>query len=56
MARFEGGYAYRIPLADKVTLALGGSVAAYAKPDALDPYYGDSPVSGTAFAKLTLGD
>lgn len=56
VARFEGGYAYRIPLADTVTLALGGSVAAYAKPDALDPYYGNSPVSGTAFAKLSLGD
>ncbi|MBA4762361.1 hypothetical protein [Sphingomonas sp.] len=56
VARFEGGYAYRIPLADKVTLALGGSVAAYAKPAALDPYYGERPVSGTAFAKLTLGD
>jgi len=39
-----------------VTLALGGSVAAYAKPDALDPYYGKSPVSGTAFAKLSLGN
>ena len=37
---------------DKVTLALGGSVAAYAKPAALDPYYGERPVSGTAFAKL----
>jgi hypothetical protein len=56
VARFEGGYAYRIPLSEKVTLALGGSVAAYAKPAALDPYYGNSPVSGTAFAKLSLGD
>lgn len=56
VARFEGGYAYRIPLADTVTLALGGSVAPYAKPAALDPNYGQSPVSGTAFAKLTLGD
>ncbi len=56
VARFEGGYAYRIPLGEKMTLALGGSVATYAKPAALAPYYGDSPVSGTAFAKLTLGD
>jgi hypothetical protein len=56
VARFEGGYAYRIPLGQKVMLALGGSVAAYTKPAALDSYYGEAPISGTAFAKLTLGD
>ncbi|WP_343519643.1 hypothetical protein [Sphingomonas sp.] len=56
VARFEGGYAYRIPLAKSVNLALGGTVAAYAKPDALDPYYGKSPVSVTGFAKLSLGN
>lgn len=56
VARFEGGYAYRIPLGEKLALALGGSVATYAKPAALDPHYGRAPVSATGFAKLSLGD
>ncbi|RYD53699.1 MAG: hypothetical protein EOP60_09940 [Sphingomonadales bacterium] len=56
VTRFEGGYAYRVPLGDAVQLALGGSVAAYAKPRALDGFYGRAPVSGTLFARLSLGD
>lgn len=55
VAKFEGGYAYRIPLTHEVDLALGGSVMTYARPAALDPYYG-KPVGFTAFAKLSLGD
>lgn len=55
MTRFEGGYAYRIPLAGQAELALGGSVAAYAKPSALDAAYGTAPVSYTLFARLALG-
>jgi hypothetical protein len=55
VGRIEGGYAYRIPLARSLGLALGGSVATYALPDALSPYYGSAPVSVTGFAKLTLG-
>ena len=55
VGRFEAGYAYRIPLTENVNLALGGSVMTYAKPAALDPYYGN-PVGFTAFAKLSLGD
>jgi len=55
VARFEGGYAYRIPIVKSVNLALGGTVAAYAMPAALDPFYGKSPVSVTGFAKLSLG-
>lgn len=55
VARFEGGYAYRIPLGKSVNLALGGSIASYAKPQVLDPYYGRAPVSATGFAKLSLG-
>ena len=54
VTRFEGGYAYRIPLGD-AELALGGSVAAYAKPSALDAAYGKAPVSYTLFARLALG-
>lgn len=56
VTRFEGGYAYRIPLSDNTQLALGGSVAAYAKPRALDAAYGRTPVSATIFARLSLGD
>ena len=49
------GYARRIPLGP-VSLALGGSLSAYAKPSALDPYYGNSPIGYTLFAKLMLGN
>lgn len=55
VTRFEGGYAYRIPLADKGELALGGSLAAYAKPKALDAAYGKAPMSYTLFARLGFG-
>ncbi|MCW3848931.1 hypothetical protein OF829_16965 [Sphingomonas sp. LB-2] len=55
VAKFEGGYAYRIPLTDTVNLALGGSAMTYARPGALAPYYG-RPIGFTAFAKLSLGD
>ena len=55
VSKFQAGYARRIPLGDTFQLALGGSVAAYAKPDALDPYYGKSPLGYTLFAKLSLG-
>ncbi|WP_245646750.1 hypothetical protein [Sphingomonas soli] len=55
VTRFEGGYAYRVPLGD-AELALGGSLAAYAKPRALDTTYGRAPVSATLFARLSLGN
>lgn len=55
VTRFEGGYAYRIPLAHQTELALGGSVATYAKPSVLDAAYGKAPVSYTLFARLALG-
>ncbi|MEZ0242498.1 MAG: hypothetical protein ACAH11_03935 [Sphingomonas sp.] len=55
VGKFEGGYAYRIPLTDTVNVALGGSVMTYARPAALDPYYGN-PVGFTGFVKLSLGD
>lgn len=54
VTRFEGGYARRMQLG-AFDLALGGSVAAYAKPRALDAAYGRAPVSGTLFARLSLG-
>lgn len=55
VGRVEGGYAYRLPIAGPFGVALGGSVAAYAKPRALDSAYGNAPVSATLFAKLVLG-
>ena len=55
VTRFEGGYAYRIPLAGKGEVAFGGSLAAYAKPDALDAAYGKAQVGYTLFARLGLG-
>ncbi|MFA6115880.1 MAG: hypothetical protein WC729_17930 [Sphingomonas sp.] len=55
VSKFEGGYAYRLPLPGPFGLAVGGALAAYAKPAALDAAYGDAPVSYTLFAKLSLG-
>jgi hypothetical protein len=54
VTKFQLGYARRIPLGP-VELALGGSVSAYAKPEALTPYYGERPVGYTLFAKIALG-
>ncbi len=55
VSRFEGGYAWRLKLPGPFGLALGGALAAYAKPAALGAAYGDAPVSYTLFAKLSLG-
>lgn len=55
VTKVEGGYAYRLPLVGPVNLALGGSVAGYAYPSALRGAYGDTPISYTLFAKLSLG-
>ena len=55
VTKVEGGYAYRLPIAGPLGVALGGTVAAYAKPAALDAAYGDSPVSWTLFAKVAVG-
>lgn len=55
VTKLQAGYAYRIPLGP-LNLALGGSVAAFAKPEALDPHYGDSPMGYTLFARFSLGD
>ena len=51
----EGGYAYRLPLAGPLGIALGGTLAGYAKPAVLDSAYGTAPVSWTLFSKLALG-
>ncbi|MEO5587183.1 MAG: hypothetical protein ABIQ81_05770 [Novosphingobium sp.] len=55
VSKFQLGYARRIPIGP-VELALGGSIAAYAKPAALTPYYGERPIGYTLFARLSLGN
>ena len=55
MTKFQAGYAYRVPLGP-LNLAVGGSVAAFAKPAVLEPYYGSNPIGYTLFARFSLGD
>ncbi|WP_380787574.1 hypothetical protein [Sphingomonas sp. R86521] len=55
VTRAETGYAYRIPISGPFGVALGGTVAAYAKPAALDAAYGAHPVSWSLFTKFALG-
>ncbi len=54
VTKFQTGYARRIAL-DPFELALGGSIAAYAKPGALDAVYGSNPWGYTLFARISLG-
>jgi hypothetical protein len=54
VSKVQAGYAYTLPVGP-FGLSLGGSVAAFGKPDALDAAYGDDPIGYTLFAKLTLG-
>ena len=55
VTKFQLGYARRLPLGP-FELALGGSFEAFAKPAALDAFYGRHPVQYTLFAKLSLGN
>ena len=55
VTKFQVGYAYRIPLGP-VTLALGGTASAFAKPKALDFAYGSNPMGYTLFARFSFGD
>jgi len=55
VTKAEVGYAYRVPIVGPLGLALGGTVAAYAKPEALEAAYGKTPVSWTLFSKLAVG-
>ncbi|MEQ1550993.1 MAG: hypothetical protein ABL922_07130 [Sphingorhabdus sp.] len=55
VSKFQAGYAYRLPLGEQFNLALGGTVSAFAKPDALDAAYGENPMGYTLFARLSLG-
>lgn len=53
VSKFQLGYARRIPVGP-FELALGGTVATYLKPNALDAAYGRHPLGYTLFAKLSL--
>lgn len=55
VSKFQAGYAYRLPLTEQLNVALGGTVSAFAKPDALDAAYGKNPMGYTLFARLSLG-
>jgi hypothetical protein len=55
VSKLQLGYAYRLPLTGPLNLALGGTVSAFAKPDALDAAYGKNPMGFTLFARLSLG-
>lgn len=54
VSKLQVGYAYRIPLGP-LELGVGGSIAGFIKPAALDAYYGRNPVGYTVFARLSLG-
>jgi hypothetical protein len=54
VSKLQAGYAHRLPLGP-AELALGGTLAAYLKPDALDVAYGNHPMGYTLFARLGLG-
>lgn len=51
---FSLGYVYDIPIAKHLALGLGGVGQAYALPRAIQPAYGDSPLSYTGFVRLKL--
>jgi hypothetical protein len=55
VSKFQAGYAYSLPLTGPLNLALGGSISAFAKPNALESAYGRNPMGYTLFAKLSLG-
>lgn len=54
VSKLQAGYAYTLPVGP-FGLSLGGTLAGFIKPDALDAAYGDDPIGYTLFAKLTLG-
>lgn len=53
VTKLQAGYARRVPVGP-FELALGGSLAGYLKPAALDAAYGNSPVQWTLFGRITL--
>ncbi len=56
VGKLTAGYAYRLPLGDGLSLALGASGSIYHVPGAIETAYGSSPKSFNLFARLSLGD
>jgi hypothetical protein len=56
VSKFQAGYAYRIPIKGPFNVAFGGTISGFVKPNALDAVYGENPIGGTVFAKLSIGD
>ena len=54
VSKFQLGYARSFD-AGPMRLSAGASAAVYAKPDALDAYYGDNPFGFTVFLRAALG-
>lgn len=52
--KLSAGYLYQVPTTTHVKLGVGGLVSAYALPNALEPAYGDTPVSFLLFARASL--
>jgi len=56
VGKFTGGYAWRLPLSDGASLALGASGSIYAIPDRIRFAYGKTPTGFMLFARMSLGD
>jgi len=54
ISKLSLGYIYDIPVAEHVSLGLGGLVSAYALPKGLDPFYGSDPMSTMLFARVKI--
>jgi hypothetical protein len=52
--KFQAGYARNVPLAEDLKLTVGGSAAAFDKPEVLDGSYGDSKLGYTVFARISV--
>lgn len=54
VSKISLGYVYDIPVAEHVSLGLGGLGSAYSYSNRLEPAYGDDPMSYMLFARLKL--
>ena len=54
VAKLSVGYIYDIPVAEHLSLGLGGLGSVYSLPDRIKPSYGSSPTSVMLFARLRV--
>lgn len=52
--KFQAGYARNVTLSEDFRLTVGGSAAAFDKPDLLDGSYGESTFGYTVFARISV--